>query len=319
MPSVRFGGEAFELEGDETVLECLERNGVVRPSSCRNGHCQVCTMTCQQGVLPANSQVGLAPTQVQLGAFLPCVCRPSEDLSLEAKEFPILSTKVLEHELVAPDIACIRLARPDSLELIAGQFIHVCKDEETRRSYSVANRAMQDHFVEIHVRCIPGGTVSPWLVEDLCPGDLVSISGPYGACFYTEQDPEQSLVLAGTSTGLAPLMGILRDALARGHSGSIDLYHGATSPEGLYLRDTLKEIASAHNQVKIHWSTLNGATPENQISDQPIDALIREHHPDGKALRAYLCGAPGFVKQIKRELFLSGTPFQQIFSDPFSS
>lgn len=318
MPNVLFKQHILEIQDNETVLECLERNNISPLHSCRSGHCQACTMTCQKGQLPANSQVGLPSTKVKLGAFLPCICRPSEDIAIKVNEHPILAAKVIERKKVTTDIARIRIARPAQMEIIPGQFIHICVDEHTRRSYSVANQAMQDNFIELHVRHVPGGKVSPWLTEQIEPGDLVNLAGPYGACFYTEDARDQPLILAGTSTGLAPLLGILKDALAQGHRGSIDLYHGAVSPDGLYLRDTLRGIAQAHEQVNIHWSTLNGANPNEQIHATPIGELIKQQHPCTKDLRAYLCGAPAFVKAIKRDLFLSGTPFQQIFSDPFS-
>lgn len=319
MPRVRFDGRVFELEGDETVLECLERNGISRPASCRNGHCQVCTATCKSGQLPANAQAGLSAAQVRLGSFLPCVCRPSEDISIEDNRSNSYSTNVLEHVTLAPGIAILRIARPRDMELLPGQFIHLYKDDELRRSYSVANRAMHDNFIEIHVRCIAQGRVSPWIVDELRAGDALRISGPYGSCIYTEDAADKPLVLAGTSTGLAPLLGILREALAQGHRARIDLYHGALQAQGLYLRDLLRELAQRHPQLHVHWSSLSGASPKAEISNTPIGELIQADHPNGEDLRAYLCGAPDFVKSIKRSLFLSGTPFQQIFSDPFSA
>lgn len=317
MVSLRFRGEAFQIEGEETVLECLERNGISRPSSCRSGHCQVCTMKCTSGKIPANSQIGLGPTQRKLGAFLPCVCRPEEDLSLEASDLSIVATTVHSHEMVAADIAQIRIARPAAMEVLPGQFIHICKSEETVRSYSVANRADSDGFLEVHVRAISNGAVSPWLVQDIRAGDAISIRGPFGSCFYTDDAPDKTLILAGTSTGLAPLLGVLREALAQGHRGAIELYHGATSPDGLYLRDTLRELAQEHEQVAVFWSALQDSDRAAEVSDRPIGKWIESRHPKGKDLRAYVCGAPAFVQQIKRGLFLAGTPLPEILSDPF--
>lgn len=318
MPSVRFDGQVFELNRGETVLECLERNGVSRPASCRNGHCKVCRITCSQGELPANSQVGLTAAQVKLGTFLPCICRPSEDLCIEDNGEVRYRTPLVEHLTLAPNIAVLRLRLPEGMQIIPGQFIHVYKEEGVLRSYSVANQAMQDGFIELHVRCVPQGSVSPWLVDELRPGDVIEIAGPFGDCFYTEDANYQPLVLAGTSTGLAPLLGILRHALAAGHRGSIDLYHGAATPDGLYLRDTLKELARDHRQLRVHWSALSGAELDDEISATPIATLIQSQHSNPESLRVYLCGAPDFVKKLKRTLFLSGTPFQQIFSDPFT-
>jgi ferredoxin-NADP reductase len=58
-------------------------------------------------------------------------------------------------------------------------------------------------------------------------------------------------VLAGTGTGLAPLLGIARDALARGHRGPIVLHHGARSRAGLYADAEVRELARRHPTLEV--------------------------------------------------------------------
>ena len=58
--------------------------------------------------------------------------------------------------------------------------------------------------------------MSGWLGTEARPGEAVRLQGPVGECFYVPGQPEQPLLLAGTGTGLAPLYGIVRDALAAG-------------------------------------------------------------------------------------------------------
>ncbi|MDP1166043.1 hypothetical protein Q6281_31615, partial [Klebsiella pneumoniae] len=60
---------------------------------------------------------------------------------------------------------------------------------------------------------------------------------------------ERPLILIGTGSGIAPLHGILRDALRQGHTGPIHIYHGTRQPEDLYLDQSLHDLASRHDNV----------------------------------------------------------------------
>lgn len=319
MPWVRLNGETFELEGEETVLECLERNQVAPPSSCRRGHCQVCVMTCKEGTLPVKAQPGLSAPARALGRFLPCVCRPHENLTLAAAKPSIYPSRLLARSMLNQDIARLVLTRPPGFEVFPGQFIHVHKNEQTVRSYSVANRAHKQDHIELHVKKMPRGAVSPWLVDELRPQEEFQISGPFGDCVYTQDCRDKILLLAGISTGLAPLVGILEQALASGHRGPIELYRGATRPQGLYLTKELQELSAQHVQLSVFSSVLIDDGTAADLTQTPIERLILSRHPNTKDLRAYLCGAADFVQGLKKSLFLAGTPFQEIFSDAFST
>jgi malonyl-CoA/methylmalonyl-CoA synthetase len=65
------------------------------------------------------------------------------------------------------------------------------------------------------------------------PGTEFIISAAIGQCFYVSGRSQQPLLLVGSGSGLAPLYGIARSALAQGHEGDIWLYHGSHTVEGL--------------------------------------------------------------------------------------
>ncbi|MFC1750097.1 2Fe-2S iron-sulfur cluster-binding protein [Pseudomonadota bacterium] len=65
MPKITFADQSYDCNADETVLECLLRHNVVVPSSCQAGACQTCMMRVITGSVPAESQAGLKPTQIQ--------------------------------------------------------------------------------------------------------------------------------------------------------------------------------------------------------------------------------------------------------------
>ena len=100
--------------------------------------------------------------------------------------------------------------------------------------------------------------MSQWLVS--AAGQPVTVRGPFGECFYFEQEPERPLLLAGTGTGLAPLLGVARAARAAGHRAPIHLYHGSPSPEGLYLWAELAQLAQQTPLLHVFGSVLSGAS-----------------------------------------------------------
>jgi NAD(P)H-flavin reductase len=116
------------------------------------------------------------------------------------------------------------------------------------RSYSLASLA-SDSLLELHVAVRPWGFMSRWLTTSI--GQPVGLRGPFGECCYRPDNRRRPLLLIGTGTGLAPLMGVLRDALTRGHSGPIRIYHGARNLDGLYLWQALLKLAKRHLNVHL--------------------------------------------------------------------
>lgn len=315
MARITYRGQGFEAEDGQTVLECLERAGCAPPSSCRSGQCQSCLMKATEGTLPTAAQQGLKDAWREQGLFLACVCRPTADLTIaDAGAALEVAGRLVEREVLSDEVVRVRLATDAPLDHRAGQFVSVIRPSDgLTRPYSVASLPSEP-YLELHVRRVPHGRMSAWLCDEAEVGEALRLRGPAGECFYVA-DPDQPLVLAGTSTGLAPLVGIVRDALSRGHRGPIALYHGSLRATGLYLADELAALA-AHDNVRVVRSVLEGPVPDG-VEQQALDALVLGGGHDLKAARAWLCGAPELVRLVKRKLFLAGMPLKAIASDPF--
>ncbi len=332
--SIRYGAITCALEPGETVLEGLERHGASIPSSCRTGACQSCLLQARSGTPPELAQRGLRETWRQRGYFLACVCRPSEDLEVApvgaAEE---RAATIAELTRLSPSVTRVRLAvatqagRSD-WNHEPGQFLTLLRADGLARSYSIASLAREE-LLELHVRHMLGGRMSTWLHEQARVGDAVRIRGPLGECFYTAGAPEAAdapLLLAGTGTGLAPLWGILREALRRDHRGPITLVHGARAPAGLYLQEELAALALSAQRSRLRYVPCalelpEGALPSRELAVGTITEVARRELDtltEAKAsARAYLCGDPGSVKSLKRALFLAGVSLRNIFSDAF--
>jgi NAD(P)H-flavin reductase/ferredoxin len=317
MAVVQFEDAVYALRPGETLLDGLERGGAQVPSSCRNGVCQSCLMRAEAGAPPAASQKGLGETQVAQGYFLACQCVPGEDLSVARPDDAgrMLETRVVALVRLNARVWSLRLACPAGFSYRPGQFINLMRDGVVR-SYSLASVPGLDDTLACHVMHYPGGSMSGWICTEACPGDSLKIAGPLGSCFYTPGRPGQPLLLMGTGTGLAPLYGILRDALQQGHTGPIHLFHGSLRADGLYLVDELRALARTHPQVAYYPCSLEeSGDPEIHAGD--LGAYAKARIGDLGGWRVFLCGAPDFVKQSQRACFLAGANMADILADAF--
>jgi CDP-4-dehydro-6-deoxyglucose reductase len=324
MTILGFGGRSFALIAGESVLECLERHGVGLPSFCRVGVCQTCILQARQGVVPAAAQLGLKETWKAQGCFLSCVCRPKTDLDVErCGTLAAYASRVESVEHLAPDVLRVRLSVPDGFGHRAGQFVQVVRPHDgLTRPFSLASLPGEDHL-ELHVRALAGGQMSGFLASAV--GAELLIKGPLGECYYREEDADRQLVLAATGTGVAPLLGVLRAALAAGHRGGIRLYHGSSTAAGLYLWKELRALVNAAPALSVIGSVLSSSSSEEldavdprcAMRAQPLDAAVFGDIPSFGAHRIYLCGDPELVRRLRRGAYLAGGFLDRIHADPF--
>jgi len=319
MTTIRYDNKSYELAENQSVLDCLNGHGVPVPYSCRAGVCQTCLMRAKAGVPPADAQLGLRDSLRITGHFLACLCHPVDDLDVALPDDAHLSTHafVRKLELLNHDIMLVELETLSPLEYQAGQFINLVHDGLHVRSYSIASVPRLDKHIQLHVRRLPHGKVSGWIHEDLEIGENVEIRGPSGDCIYVPGKPDQPLLLVGTGSGLAPLYGILRDALDQGHSGPIRLFHGSREEHGLYLTDELRELARRFANFAYYPCLSGPHVPEGYTAGRVHEAALRET-PDLKGWRVFLCGHPEMVKVARKKAFLAGASLQEIHADAFN-
>lgn len=320
MSTLIYKGTPLSAQTGESVLDCLVRNEVPVRSSCRAGVCQSCLVQGKSTPPPA-TQKGLARTLVTRNFFLACQCAVEESPELVCDdELPSFPSRVLAVEELRPEIYRVFIERPSGFEFLSGQFVHVTRPADgLTRSYSIASRET-DEVLELHVARLPGGEMSGFVTAS--PGAPLELRGPAGDCVYSGRRDE-SLLLVGTGTGLAPLLGVVRTALDSGHAAPIHLLHGATSAERLYLREELRELDAKHEQFTYTEDVLGSAPSPNEDAPTPtrvaggLPALVTRKFPDLKGYRVYLCGNPELVRGLKRQCFLAGAAMQAIHSDPF--
>ena len=140
---------------------------------------------------------------------------------------------------LTPSIYALWLKVEGDFSYQAGQYINLIRpSDQLTRSYSIASvQTLSPDMIELHIKLFDKGEMSQWLASSTKSPHQLSVMGPMGNCFYLPEFREKNMLLLGYSTGLAPLYGILQDALNQGHVGDIHLYHWGVSGDDLYYQN----------------------------------------------------------------------------------
>ncbi|WP_406864184.1 globin domain-containing protein [Streptomyces sp. HUAS MG47] len=206
---------------------------------------------------------------------------------------------------------------PDTpYEHAAGQFAGVETPWHPRqwRYYSPANAPREDGTLTLHVRAVPGGTVSSALVHRAQVGDVLRLGPPMGDMVLDAAVNKRLLCVAG-GTGLAPIRALVEEVARRGGRHEVDLFFGARTGSELYGVDDMLRMAQRH-----HWLTVRGAVSDEYIPGirGSLPKVLAEYGPWYQH-DAFLSGPAAMVTSAKETLTLGGTSPDRIHHDPFDT
>jgi len=318
MRSITIGESTFSCQPDETVLETLLRENIQVPNGCRQGLCQACLMRSLDTPPPVSAQNGLKDTLQKQNYFLACVCHPEQNMTvaLPNQQGASVEAGVIKKRLLTPDIVQLVLEYQSPFNFFAGQFVNLKRPDGLTRSYSIANIPQHENVLEFHIRRLPNGQFSSWVYDELEVGAQLTISEAQGSCHYLPGRAEQPLMLVGTGSGLAPLYGIIADALAQDHSGPIHLYHGSRDLNGLYFVDEMRELAAKFDNF--HYTPcISGEGIESDHVQGRAHDIALSSTETLSGWRVFLCGHPEMVNQTKKMAFMKGASMADIYADAF--
>ncbi|MCW8396843.1 hypothetical protein OQI99_14450 [Legionella sp. PATHC039] len=144
---------------------------------------------------------------------------------------------------------------------------------------------------------------------------FITIRGPFGQCYYhNPHNLSFDILLAGTGTGLAPLIGIIRSALTQKHEGTITLVHGGVTDEDIYHKEELEMLSLLFSNFRYDPCVLHSQElyPEGSIEKRVLTHL---HSPN--TTKVYVYGPKETPNKLKTRIFLADVPSANIYSDIF--
>ncbi|MBK5536711.1 iron-sulfur-binding ferredoxin reductase [Pseudomonas sp. TH05] len=308
MPELRVGERQWSVAAGSNLLDALNQAGMAVPYSCRAGSCHACLVRCVQG-LPSDSRPdALSDEQRRLGWRLACQCQVNEDLQVETFD-PLrdgLSAVVQGADWLSSTVLRLRLQPERNLRYQAGQHLVLWTASGVARPYSLASLPEEDRFLEFHLDCRQPGAFSD-VARELKPGDPLRLGELRGGALHYDPDwQSRPLWLLAAGTGLAPLFGVLREALRQDHRGAIRVIHLAHDAGEHYLAKPLAALAANHPNLSVEL-----------LTPAELPLALSQLRLTSRQTLALLCGHPDSVDTFARRLYLSGLPRNQLLADVF--
>lgn len=312
----------IQVEPGVNLLEALRAAQVPMSYSCLSGRCGTCLCRVVHGEVLDGGREQQRPLDGAGGAVLACQTYITEPCTIEipapaeavVHRARVVKASVAAIEPLAPDIRRLLLRPAKPLAYSPGQYVQIAFTPEHVRPYSMAGLA-GDALLEFHVRLLPEGRVSRYIGQQLRVGDVVKISGPLGAAYLRREHDDPMLCVAG-GTGLAPILSVLRGAVAAGMRNRAQLYVGLRSPRELYGQAWLEQLRREHPALTVHLVIASGADPGTQRAGLVTQAIARDH-ASLRGWRAYICGSPPMVETAMLLARGKGVAAEHMYAEAF--
>jgi ferredoxin-NADP reductase len=230
-------------------------------------------------------------------------------------------TEVVESIEETPRVKSLVLRAPEWSGHRAGQHVDIRLTAEdgyqAQRSYSIAS-APEEQSLVLTVERLDDGEVSPYLVDELRPGDQLELRGPIGGYFAWDTSAGGPLLLVGGGSGIVPLMSILRHRVAAGNNADVrllaswrtagDIIYGAEL-ERLGRLDGVEIIHTLTRDAPAGWTGRRGRIDEAMLGDVGWAAKA--------APLSFVCGPTGLVEAVATGLVALGHAPERIRTERF--
>jgi ferredoxin-NADP reductase len=196
----------------------------------------------------------------------------------------------------------VRLTAPDGYQAV--------------RSYSIASADASDR-IELAVDRLPDGEVSPYLVDELLPGDELEVRGPLGGWFVWRPTDTRPVQLIGGGSGIVPLMAMLRAHAASGSTARFRLLYSVRTPDDVFFRDEIAGLASPQLEVTFVYTRMTPEGWPRPAGRLTADVLAAAAIPASEEPSVFVCGPTGFVESVADWLVALGHPAASVKTERF--
>ncbi|GGP20811.1 CDP-6-deoxy-delta-3,4-glucoseen reductase [Silvimonas iriomotensis] len=325
-------GQQIALQEGQTILDAAIGAGFSMPYGCKNGACGACKGQVVQGQVEypdGYAESALTHMERERGLALYCCAVPTGDITVECREvsatkdiqIKTLPCRVQKIEKVSHDVAVLSFKLPttERLQFLAGQYIDLHTNGGKKRSFSIANAPHDDEYLQLHIRCMPGGEFASYVWNEMKEREIMRFTGPLGS-FFLREDSEKPIIFVATGTGFAPIKGILEHAFNKGIDRQMILYWGARSQRDLYMPELPQQWAKDHPNFK-YIPVLSEPAPEDNWTGRTgfVHESVLEDFGSMASWQVYACGAPVMVEAAYKNFVARGLPEDEFFSDAFFS
>ncbi|WP_214413662.1 globin domain-containing protein [Sphaerisporangium fuscum] len=232
-----------------------------------------------------------------------------------------ITATVIERRAETPDVVSLVLRPSVPASFLPGQYVSVVvplpDGARQIRQYSLSCAPERGDW-RITVKRVrggdtPDGEVSNRLYEDVVPGDVLTVSAPFGDLVLRPGDTPLLLVSAGI--GVTPMLSMVDHLAATGSTRRVTVVHADRSPACHAHREELERLVAALPGAGLHRWYEEGCDGAGAPANSGQADLTGLDLPDG--VQVYLCGPLPFMRAVRSQLAGRGVPSSDIHYEVF--
>jgi len=189
---------------------------------------------------------------------------------------------------------------------------------QAQRSYSIAS-SPDGTRLELTVERLDDGEVSPYLTDELRPGDQIELRGPVGGYFVWEPDDGGPLLLVAGGSGVAPLMAMIRQRAVVGSEVDTRLLFSSRRWDDIIYRAELERLVGDGLTV-VHTLTRSQPSGWTGYARRVDSEMLKDIGPSpAESPHIYVCGPTPFVEAVGQALVQLGHEPHRIKTERFGS
>lgn len=173
-----------------------------------------------------------------------------------------------------------------------GQFVTVTAPVDgvlVSRCFSPCSSAHRRRELELTMRVMSGGRLTPWLKRHALPGMVLRLSQAAGSFHLPASRPRRLLLISGGS-GITPMLSMARTLADEGYAGELVFLHFARSAAHQLHADAIASLPARLPGARLLRVYERGAGGEAEGRFTP--ALLETLVPGWREMETFLCG-PG--------------------------
>jgi ferredoxin-NADP reductase len=188
----------------------------------------------------------------------------------------------------------------------------------TQRSYSIAS-APAGARLELTVERLENGEVSPYLADELHPGDPLELRGPIGGWFVWHPEGLDPVLLLGGGSGVVPLMAIVRTRIATASTTPMRLVYSTRTPDTVLYGDQLRRLAERDPALRVDlvYTRRAPAGWDGPVGRLDAARLATLAWPPADRPACFVCGPTGFAEAVANLLVDQGYAPERIKTERF--
>ncbi|QDF96983.1 hypothetical protein CJ010_10820 [Azoarcus sp. DD4] len=340
----------FECGEDENILAAALRQDVRLLCQCKKAFCGSCKAECTEGDYEFGERINvqvLPPNEEEDGIVVTCDTFPRSDLVLE---FPYtsdrlglctvaeISAKVVSVERLSTTVYRLVLqsidptnGAPQRFDFEPGQYVEIgLPGTDDTRAFSLANLPNDEGILEFLIRLVPGGRFAAYLEDGAAPGQVLNLRGPLGEFTFVGTNGAHRPVddfrlhangtvqaFIGGSTGLAPLVSMLRELARRDYPGECHLFFGMQDSATMFYEQELRELAHAMPGLTLHLALMDPPEGWTGFTGNAVVAFEQWFTASAQRPEVYLCGPAPMVEAARACCTRLGIPAEHVHREEF--